>query len=151
MAELDLAARFLEQPRVHARHRDEVDDAGLRHPQPGDADGVRLVLDDLFRPQAAQAHQTVGLSAALELVEARDLLRLGRHHQLAADLVRDAVLGAQLDQSAPAGDALARLVRSRLVVETGVDDAAVVTGLMAGDVALRFEHDGADARSRAGA
>src|SRR5205085_11613290 len=57
-----------------------------------------------------------------------------------ADIVRDAVLAAELDHRDSARNAVLRFQRTRLVVKTGMDDTAVVPGLMARDFRL-FLHD----------
>jgi len=61
-------------------------------------------------------------------------------HDLAAALVGDAVLGAEAVERLAARDAVACLERARQVVEAGVHDAAVVSGLVGGHAILGLEH-----------
>ena len=81
---------------VAPRDADEVDDPGRRNVQRPQAGGVRLDLAQPLRPdQLDAAGHAVRDAAAVQLLEARQLRRLGRHHHLAADLVRDVVRAAQ--------------------------------------------------------
>src|SRR5581483_1012720 len=66
--------------------------------------------------------------------------RVGGDDELAAPLVRDAVLGAEPVHPLAAVGAVAGLGRPGLVVQAGVDDAAVVAGLVAGEFALGLDH-----------
>src|SRR5205085_154293 len=74
------------------RHQPKVHDAGGRRVQRGDSARVRLDLTDLLSTHSPQLRNLVGLAAALELVEARQLLLAGRHDQLAAAPGLDAML-----------------------------------------------------------
>ena len=58
------------------------------------------------------------------------------------------MLVAELEQPATAVEAVARLERAWLVVEAGVDDAAVVTGLMLRQASFRFQHHDRDVLRR---
>ena len=60
---------------------------------------------------------------------------------LAAALVGDAVLVAEVVQPADALDAQPRLQRAGLVVDAGVGDAGVRAGLVHADAVLALEHD----------
>jgi len=63
-----------------------------------------------------------------------------RHDQLAAALVGDPLFGAEPVEGARAFDAEGSLQGARLVIEAGVDDAAVVPALMSGEAVFRLEH-----------
>ncbi len=101
-----------------------------------EAGGVRLETADLLRSDAAHALKAVGRSPPLQLVETRQLLGIGGDDQLAAALVGDSLLGAEAVERPCALDAEPRLEGARLVVEAGVDDAAVVAALVGGDAIL---------------
>ena len=126
----NLAAAGAHQLGEHLHDARVVDDAGLRDVQPGDAGDVRLELADLLGPEPPHAVEAVRAPAALELVERRQLASRRGDDDLAAALVRHAVLLAEAVHELAALDAVPRLQRARLVVEAGVDDAAVVAGLV---------------------
>ena len=125
---------------VGARDGREVDDAGGRRVQAGDPGDMGLDLAQLRLGDAAQAGHGVGRAAALELVQARQLVRGQRDDQLAVGVRGDAARLAVGVQLARAGDAQARLERARLVVDAGVDDAAVVARLVEADDGLALQH-----------
>ena len=81
------------------------------------------------------------MPAALQLGQGRQLALVGGDDDLAAALVGDAVLGAEAVHQLAALGAVPRLERAGLVVEPGVNDAAVVPGLVCGEFALGLEDD----------
>ena len=64
-----------------------------------------------------------------------------RDDDLAAAVVGNAVLLAEAVHGLAARDAVARFERARLVVEAGMDDAAVVAGLVGGQAVLGLQND----------
>ena len=122
-----------------------IHDAFLRHAQRGHAAHVGFDLAHLFARHPAQALEPVGGAALVEGAQARHFGVVHRHHELAADFVRDRVLPAELHHLANAGDGQARLHRSRFVVQAAVQHAAVVAGLVAAHACLFFQY--ADARA----
>ena len=60
---------------------------------------------------------------------------IGRHDELAAFVVRDAMGGAELVEHAPAAHAVQRAQRIRRIVEAGVNHLAVARGDAVGDAA----------------
>ena len=68
-----------------------------------------------------------------QIAQPGDFGLVGGDHQLAADLVRDAVFAAERDHLPDAVDRQPRLDRPGLVVEAAVQHAAVVAGLMPAD------------------
>ena len=116
-----------------------IDDALLRHAQRGYPAHVRLDLPHFGGIQHAQAFQTVGAAAVVEIVEARQFFAIHRHHQLAADLVGDAIFLAELHHLPDAVHSQASLYRARFIVETAVQHAAIVAGLMFPDRVFFFE------------
>jgi hypothetical protein len=124
----------------------EVDDARGGGVQGGDAAAVRLHLGQPRGVQAPQPGHAVGAPSTLELVERAELARPGRDDDLAAALVGDPALLAQVLHEPRALDAQARLERPGGVVDARVQDAAVVAGLVAADLGLALEHRHAPAR-----
>ena len=94
-----------------------------------DATGLAEPLDPVGRPPL------VNRAKPLELA----LLR--RHDHLAAALVSDAVLPAELIHELEPLGAEARLVGAWFVVDARVDDAAIVPGLMRRDPRLFVENE----------
>ncbi len=92
----------------------------------------------------------VGAAAALELLQAPELLALGRHDHLAARSCGDLVLRAVLVQLARTLHAQARLQRPRLVVDPRVDHPRVVAGLVCAQLGLALEHAHRQPRVAAG-
>ena len=78
------------------------------------------------------------------LVETAEALQLGFIHgddELAADFVGDAVVAAEGGHFLDAGDGEAGLQGAGLVIEAGVEDAAVVAGLVKANAGFFFEND----------
>ena len=63
------------------------------------------------------------------------------HYQLAADLMRNAMLPAESLHLPDALDRQPGLQRSRLVVQAGVQDTAVVAALVLANLGLLLQHD----------
>src|SRR5262249_46441570 len=139
-AEHELTTR---SPHLAGEHLDDariVDDPGLRNVEAGNAGHVRLKLADLLGAEPAHAVQPVGAPAPLELIERWQLGRPRGDDQLAAALVRHAVLLAQPVHEVATLHAVPRLQRPRLVVQPRVDHAAVVAALVGGELRLGLEH-----------
>src|SRR5262249_56311663 len=113
-------------------------DGGLAR---GDESGI----DDL------QAFDAVFGASPLQRFELVNLALVVRDDELAGAHVRNAVLRAELVQVVTAFDAEARLERARRMIQTGVNDAAVVrAGVLAGArVALEDDDRAAPLRDRA--
>ena len=137
----ELAAHLAEVGRVGLGHAAVVDDAGLGRPDGLDARGVGLDLPQALATDEFQPLHSVGLAAREEFVQARDLRLVGGDDHLAAHLVVDAALVAVLAELEVAGVAEPSLLGAGSVVDSRVDDAAVVAGLVLGDLGLFFQHD----------
>ena len=112
--------------------------------QAGDAVHVRLDLAQLGAGQPTHAGHAVGPGLLLDRAEPVLLDLVEGDEHLAARVVPDAVLLAELPQHPDALAAQGRLERAGLVVETGVHDAAVAAGLVCREpVLLLPERDGA--------
>ena len=127
-----------------------VGDARAGHQHAQQAAAVRLNFAQLFLLQQSQSGEAVGFSAIEQGVEARDLLGAGGDDDFAADFVRQVVGAAKFHHGGRALDAEFRLQRSRLVVNAGVDHAAVVSALVAGDTVFLFDQQQAQVRQGAG-
>jgi hypothetical protein len=102
---------------------------------------VRLYLAQFRWTDALQALESVGFAALVECFEAGYFIGRSGDDNFAADIMRDTFLAAEGDHGGGALNAEARLQRSRLVVEAGMDDTAVVAARVAAHVVL-FLHDG---------
>src|SRR5262249_46165814 len=120
------------------RDAPEVDDARVVDAQRGEPLAGGLAGGDLGpgeppRPPPARLRAAAGLAEPLELGT------LDGDDQLAAALVWNPAAGAVLVELARAFDAEPRLQRSGLVVDAGVDHAAVVRALVSGYPRLALE------------
>ena len=95
------------------------------------------------RIEPLEPREAVVASPAFELVEPRELTLRHGHDHLAATLVRDPVLRGEEEEGLPSRGAQPGLARTGFVVEAGVDDAAVVAGLVKGQALFRLEHQAA--------
>jgi hypothetical protein len=87
----------------------------------------------------ADAGHAVGPGAFGDGVQPLPLLVVQRHQDLADLVVGEALLGAEVLEQADPAAAQQCLERAGLVVEAGVDDAAVAAGLVRGEPVLLLE------------
>ena len=133
-------------PRRHARGRaprrgGRGDAAPRRRPRAARPRAVRRVQSEEIRHRVAASPSSISARAASSLSSsATTSLPSSRY---------DAVLGAELPQHRSAPTAEPGLERAGLVVEAGVDDAAVVPGLVGRDAVLLVEHGDLGAREPA--
>ena len=127
--------------------RGVVGDGRARRVEGRQPDGVRLDLADLLRREPAQPRHPVVGGGPLEGVEAPHLVGVDGHDELAALDVGDRVLGAEVTQQAATAGAQLGLEAAGLVVDAGVHDAGVVTGLVRGEAVLLLEHHHLGART----
>src|SRR2546426_943274 len=105
-------------------------------------DFVELVSSDL--PDT----QPVGQSSRVKIFQKGHLIWLGRHDDLAADLVLDPVLSAEVHHRAIAFPCQRGLQASRLIVDSRMDHSAIVARLMFRPFRLLFQHHDAGAREK---
>ena len=98
-------------------------------------------LARFLRRKHLDAFEAVRRTTPNQLGQSRALRVRGRDDQLAALLVRDAVLATEPLHLANAVDGEPRLERSRGVVEARVEHAAVVATLMLADLRFLLEDD----------
>src|SRR5438270_2066471 len=79
-----------------------------------------------------------------QIAKPRNLILARRHYQLSADLVRYAVLRTEFDHLADALNREARLRRSWFVIETRVQNSAVVAGLVKTHLGFLLQHRDGD-------
>ena len=84
--------------------------------------------------------EAVLCAAVEEGFQARKFLLRRGDDDFSADFVRDVVLPAEVDHLADAGDGETGFLGAGLVIQAGVQDAAIVSALMAADGGLFFEH-----------
>ena len=118
-----------------------VHDAGMRRPQRADAGGVRLNLRQAFRPYDFQIRHAVGDAALVQVLQPAQLAFVGRHDNLAAGVVFNLVRIAEGHQSVFPAHAEPRFPRTGAVINAGMDDAAVMPGLVLSQPFL-FLNDG---------
>jgi hypothetical protein len=130
------------------RHRPrdvaKVDDSGgggMQGPHPAHG---RLYLVELVLVEQPHLRHAVLRRAREELVQTRNLRLVGGDDDLAAAIVRNAVLVAVGVERAASIHAELRLQGSGGVVDAGMDDAAVVTRLVGGDASFLLEDCDAD-------
>src|SRR5688572_22396542 len=102
---------------------------------------MRLVFSNLIRSQPSNSLEAVGFSTPMQFFEPRKLGCICRNDNLPATLMRDPVLLAEAVHRFAPFDAILCFQRARFVVQTGMDDAAVVAGLMRREPVLRLEQN----------
>ncbi len=129
------------------REAPPVDDPGAGDVKPAQAANLRLDLAHLVRSKLAE-RDPVGARPLGDRGQAGELVLLGRHDQLTADLVGDAVLVGEGEGRAHALGAEASLERSRGVGVRRVDHAAVAPGLVRREALLLLQDDQPQAGAR---
>ena len=102
----------------------------------------------LFEPLSSdyfQALQPVGHASTMKLIEPRQLF-LARCHDHFTAYIQHRIFVAEFEQRFSPGDTAPGLQRSRAIVEPGMNDTAVVAGLVPGQLGFLFE----DQKLRAG-
>src|SRR5262249_21639278 len=113
----------------------------FRDEQSSDAGCMGLVFANRFGTKPAKPGEAIGLSAALEFAQSRDLVLVDSDDNLAALLVVDAMLAAKTVKSLPPFDTGPGLQGARFIVESGVNDSAIITGLVRRQTVLRLQND----------
>src|SRR6266404_7753596 len=135
-----LAAEPNQSPSHRLCHPRIVHYASLIYPESGETDHLWLTFPDLFRPYPLEAH-TVRAASLLQQCQARQFVNPNCHYQLSATPSRHAFFGAEAIHRLLTVAAHPRLERPGFVIEAGMDDAAVVSGLMPGESVLRLQHN----------
>ena len=102
-----------------------VDNAGLGRMERGDAEQCRLHALRFGCFQHGDVLDAVGERLGVDRLEPKELVGVGRNHQLAALPVWHAVAGAKLVQHAAPGRAVAGAQRTRGIIKAGMDHFAV--------------------------
>ena len=125
-----------------------VDDPGRRRQQRAAAPQVGLQRHRLGGAQHPHALDPVGLRPLLDARQHRVFPRIGRHDQLAAVAKRHSLLGAELIQRPPPGDAEPGHQTARRIVDPGMDHLAVARRGLAADALGRLQDDDLTPRHR---
>src|SRR4030095_4816256 len=123
-----------------------VDNAGFRDAESFDSDGMGLELFEPLSSDYFQALQPVGHASTMKLIESWQLFLARCHDYFPAQFIRHRIFVAEFDQRFSSGDTAPGLQRSRAIVEPGMNDTAVVAGLVPGQLGFLFE----DQKLRAG-
>src|SRR5579885_707476 len=125
--------------RTSAAHLRVIPDELLWHSPSGESTHMRLDLPHSLAAEPFQPFQAVLLPALVESPQPRDLPLVRRHHQLAANFVRDAALLTERHHLPDARHRQPRPHGPWLVVQAAMQYAAVVPGLMPAHRSLFFE------------
>lgn len=131
---LDLSCELLAEVAV-------IDDAGFGDVQAGYALDVGFVAGDLFGAEGSDLLEAVGCGPILQRSESGEFAWVCGDDDFAADFVRNVVLLAKCEKLAVAVAAIEGFERAWLVVNARVDDAAVASGLVVGELGFLFEED----------
>src|SRR5581483_93531 len=146
--ELDLAARLSDEFAQFFANGGIINDAFLGHMDGSEPGGVRFDLFDLLRIQFAQTLQAIRVTALPKIFKPGQFGFFRRNHDLAALLVGDAMLTAERDHLLQAADAELRFFGTRFVVQSRMQHAAVVAGLVRREFGFLFQQQ--HLRSRPG-
>jgi len=135
-----LAAEPNESPSHRLSNSRIVHYARLIYPESSETDHLWLMLLDLLGTQTPES-DTVGATSLLQRRQSRQFVSPHSHHQLSATASGYTLFGAEAVHRFQPGAAHPRLEGPRFVVETGMDDAAVVPRLVPGEPVFRLEHD----------
>ena len=116
-----------------------VDNACLGGVEGGDTSGVRLKTFQFVGADSSKTGDAIGNTASVKLFEGWNFRFVNGDDYLAAFLVRDVALVTVLSEEPGAFYAVAGLEGTRSVVDPGMDDAAVMAGLVPGEVGFLFE------------
>ena len=116
-----------------------IDDAFFGDFNGGEASDIRFTVFDFSLVEPAEAFEAVGGATIEELSEAGDFVLGDGDDEFAADLMGNVVLFAELNHSPDAIDGELGFERARLIVEAGVEDAAVVAALVLADLGFLLD------------
>ena len=111
----------------------------VQGPEAGHGAAVWFDLLDAVSVDALEAFDFVLQPESVDFLEHGELVLRGRGDHLAADIVVDAIFLGKGHQFMAALDAIGGLERSGRVVQSAVDHAAVVAGLVIAQDVLLFE------------
>src|SRR5207302_5118164 len=111
----------------------KVHDPGLGDPQCGEPGDLGLELPQLLPPELPDAREPIRSAAPLQLRQRRELCWTCGDDELAIAPVRDAFVGAEPEQRVPSLTAHPRLEAVGRVIQAGMNDAAVMAALVAGE------------------
>src|ERR1041385_2687547 len=112
-------------------HRCVIDDSGLGDPQTRDARGLRLTFSDLFARKSFELY-SVRAAACLQRGQPWKLFFAYGNNELSTPAMRNVFLLTKPVHRAQPVSAQAGFQRSRFVVQPGMNDSAVMSGLVRG-------------------
>ena len=133
---------------AHKRVADRlvINDAFLWDAQSGEAGGVGFNLAELGGVEPLKAFEAVLVAAGFEIAEALDFGFVRGDNDFSADFMGDPVFAAEIGHEPDSADGKACFQRARLVVESTVEDTAVVRALVAAGTILFFKNANGGAR-----
>jgi hypothetical protein len=123
----------------HLSHRRVRYDSGVGNIEGRDPTNMRLNMPHLRSIQSSQSYQAVRLSPPFQFVQSRQFPFVDRNDQLTATLMRHVVLCTKAVKQIPAIRTQSSFERPWTVIKTGMDYAAIVTGLMCCNGVLRLD------------
>lgn len=141
----DRPAGGFDQPGVSLRDEAVACDPGRLDMDRGEASDVRFELRDLFGDQPFDGDFVLD-PPLKEFFERRELRLFGGNDHLAADVVGDVMMATEIDHRFGPGFSEAGLKATGFVIDPGMDNTGIATGLMEGEFGFLFEQD--DPRSR---
>ena len=123
-----------------------INNAFLWNAKGGEAGSVGLDLAELDGVEPLKTFEAVLLAADFEVTQALDFGLIDGNNDLPADFMGDGVLAAEIGHEPDSADGKACFQRARLVVESTVEDTAVVRALVAAGTILFFKNANGGAR-----
>ncbi len=142
---MDLCSGGAQDPGHGLAHLRVVHDAAGGREQCRHTGHVGLTAAQLCAVETLQT-QSIGSGTLQQRFHPDDLGVVGGHDQFAGVTVGDALLVTEFARASRAGRAQLGLQRAWLVVDPGVDDPAVVAGLVTGERRLLLHQDQARTR-----
>src|SRR5262245_34400182 len=116
-----------------------IDNAGFRDTESLDSNGMRLELFEPLGSDYFQALEPVGDASTMQLIEPRQLFLARCYHHFSAQFIGHRIFVAEFDQRFSPGNTAPSLQRPRAIVQPGMNDTAVVAGLVLGQLGFLFE------------
>src|ERR1043166_2422049 len=116
-----------------------VDNSGGGHDQRLHTQSIGFQLFEPLAPDYFETLKSIRKPATMKLVEPRYLLLAGGDDDFPAQLVGDIVLIAEFNERFPTGHAGAGFERTGAIVKSGMNDAAIVAGLVLREIGFLVE------------
>ena len=133
----NFSASRISQFRKLARHLDVVDDPGLGYVQAGQPSDMRFVFLEFLCGELSDIREAVGSAAKLKFCKYRDFFPPRSNDDFSACLVCDPIFATESIHGLAAENTVTRFARTWFVIESGMNNTAIVTGLMAPQVCVQ--------------